>query len=140
MLVKYLDIRRTTLHLFYTTVKHSKKANKNHTASSDPIALASTRERHMGQVECDANHMSMQATWNLWLHPGSSLPFSPVSNSVKHTAHSSFSSSAAMTYTKIGNVDRTSLLSLAVVGREISAGLSKEKAAVMVPFERRDIQ
>lgn len=62
---------------------------------------------HKGQVEWDWNHISMQSTWNPWLHLGKSLVFSDSETSHRHTAHSNPSLNSLGSNTMTGMVLRT---------------------------------
>jgi len=53
------------------------------------VAGFSRREwRQLGQEEWERSHVSMQCTWNPWLHFGSIRTLSPFSNSPRHMGHS----------------------------------------------------
>lgn len=73
---------------------------------SFPPCLVSSTEPTVflqrGQVEWDWNHMSMQSTWNPWLHPGKTLALSPSTRWERQTAHSSPSLKSQDLKTRIG--------------------------------------
>lgn len=59
------------------------------TAAAAVCCCCSSREcRQFGHDEWDRSQVSMHLTWNPWLHFGSTLTFSPSTNSPKHIGHS----------------------------------------------------
>jgi len=97
--------------------------------ASELVGWSSNDCRQVGHDECDANHGSMHLRWKPWLHFGSTLTFSPSSNSPRQMGQSvaGIFRTDGDPYTATG-IRRNALFLRPVAARRVAASSGVSKA------------